>query len=178
MSQVLLGQSVEVPAARLPAIRQLLDEAFAGRFDDNDWAHGLGGTHAIIADGERVLAHGSVVERIITVGMRDLRVGYVEGLAVAPYRQRMGLGAAVVTALNEVIFEQFELGMLSTSEWHFYEGLGWTRWRGPTWVVDANGDRERTADEDDGIMVYRTRHSSELDDSLPLTCQRCAGDSW
>ena len=178
MNQVLLCASVDMTPARITATRQMLDDAFAGRFDDNDWAHGLGGTHAIIVDGERVLAHGSVVERTITVGTRDMRVGYLEGLGVAPDRQRMGLGAAVVTALNEVLDERFELGMLSTSERPFYERLGWTQWRGPTWVVGANGDRERTADEDDGIMVYRTKHSPELDNSLPLTCQERVGDSW
>ena len=35
------------------AIRELLDAAFAGHFTDHDWAHALGGTHAILeADGQ------------------------------------------------------------------------------------------------------------------------------
>jgi hypothetical protein len=61
----------------------MLDAAFEGDFADTDWEHGLGGTHAMVIDGDEVLAHASVVERIITVGTHDVRVGYVESVGVS-----------------------------------------------------------------------------------------------
>ena len=106
------------------AIRSLLDAAFEGDFSDDDWAHALGGTHAIVEADGAVVAHASVVPRVLDVGTRRVRAGYVEAVAVLPARQGTGLGTAVMRALGEVIAREFELGALSTGEWHFYEGLG------------------------------------------------------
>ena len=178
MSAVVLLEAAEVSAERLVAIRRMLDTAFEGRFSDDDWEHGLGGTHAMVLDGEDVLAHASVVARTITVGSRDVRVGYVEGVGVTPAQQGRGLGSAVMVALHDVIRDRFELGMLSTGELKFYERLGWERWFGHTWTVRADGRRERTEDEDDGIMVYRTERSMDLDATTEITCEHRAGDSW
>ena len=177
-SDVVLCEAADVSAARLLAIRQMLDAAFDGRFNDDDWDHSLGGTHAMIVDGEHVLAHASVVPRTIAVGTRAVRVGYVEGVGVAPALHGQGLGSAVIVAINGVIGDRFELGMLSTGEWKFYERLGWERWRGPTWTVHHDGRRERTADEDDGIMAYRTERSIDLGASAAITCEHRAGDCW
>ena len=178
MTAVVLFEAAEVAVARLVAIRRMLDAAFDGRFGDDDWEHGLGGTHAMVLDGEQVLAHASIVARTINVGSRDLRVGYVEGVGVTPALHGQGLGSAVMIAVNDVIRERFELGMLSTGEWQFYERLGWERWFGPTWTVHGDGRRERTEDEDDGIMAYRTEHSKDLDATAPITCEHRAGDCW
>ena len=103
------------------AIRALLDAAFAGDFTDDDWAHALGGTHALIEAADGVVAHASVVPRVLDVGMQPVRAGYVEAVAVLPARQGTGLGTAVMRAMGEVIARDFELGALSTGEWHFYE---------------------------------------------------------
>ena len=173
-----LYEASDVSDARLSAIRQMLDAAFDGRFSDDDWEHSLGGTHAMIHDGEQVLAHASVVARTITVATRQVRVGYVEGVGVAPAIHGQGLGSAVIVAINGVIRDRFELGMLSTGEPQFYERLGWERWRGPTWTLHQDGRRERTADEDDGIMAYRTERSKDLDASAAITCEHRAGDCW
>lgn len=178
MTEVLLCAAAEMSDARLIAIRLMLDEAFEGHFGDDDWEHGLGGTHAMILEAEQVLAHASIVARRITVGSLDVRVGYVEGVGVTSSRQREGLGSAVMRALGEVVRDQFELGMLSTGEWEFYERLGWERWHGETWTVHSDGRRERTAEEDDGIMAFRTKHSTGIDTSSGITCEHRAGDSW
>jgi aminoglycoside 2'-N-acetyltransferase I len=37
-----------------------LDAAFGG-FPDTDWEHALGGLHALVRDGDDLVAHGSVV---------------------------------------------------------------------------------------------------------------------
>ncbi len=171
-------EAAEVSAERVSAIRRMLDEAFDGRFSDDDWNHSLGGTHAMILDGEQVLAHASVVPRTITVGTRQVHVGYVEGAGVTPALHRQGLGSAVIVAINGVIGDRFELGMLSTGEFQFYERLGWERWHGPTWTIHADGRRERTEDEDDGIMAYRTERSGDVDVTSPIVCEHRLGDCW
>ncbi|MCE9623632.1 MAG: GNAT family N-acetyltransferase [Actinomycetia bacterium] len=178
MTDVVLCKTAEVSPSHLAATRQMLDQAFDGDFADTDWEHGLGGTHAMIVEGEQVLAHASVVARTIIVGTRSVRVGYVESVGVAPTRQRLGLGSAVMRAIDEVITEQFELGMLGTGEFDFYERLGWERWHGSTWTVRDDGRREPTPDDDGLIMVFRTGHLSDLDPTLPITCEDRAGDCW
>lgn len=160
------------------AIRALLDAAFDGDFSDDDWAHALGGTHALIVDGDAVIAHASVVPRDLEVGAQRIRVGYVEAVAVRPDRQRTGLGTSVMRALAEVIARDHALGALSTGEWHFYERLGWKRWRGETWVRHADDRRERTPDDDDSLMVLRTPRTPPLDPSAALTCDARSGDAW
>ena len=59
--------------------------------------------------------------RALDIGRQRVRAGYVEAVAVLPARQGTGLGTAVMRALGEVIAREFELGALSTGEWHFYE---------------------------------------------------------
>lgn len=160
------------------ALRTLLDAAFAGEFADEDWAHALGGTHALIETADAVIAHASVVPRTLDVAGHPIRTGYVEAVAVLPARQGTGLGTAVMRALGEVITRDFALGALSTGEWHFYERLGWERWQGPTWVRHPDGRRERTPDDDDSLMILRTPRTPALDLSAPLACDARPGDVW
>jgi aminoglycoside 2'-N-acetyltransferase I len=160
------------------AIRALLDAAFAGAFTDDDWTHALGGTHAIVEAGDAALAHASVVPRLLDVGRQRLRTGYVEAVAVLPTVHGTGLGTAVMRALSEIIEREFELGVLSTGEWHFYERLGWERWRGPTWVRHPHGGLDRSPDDDDSLMILRTPASPPIDLFAPLTCDARPGDAW
>ncbi len=81
-------------------------------------------------------------------------------------------------ALDPIIERDYDVGSLSTGEWHFYERLGWTRWRGPSWVRWPDGRRERTPDDDDGLMILRTPRTPILDLSAPLTCGVRPGDAW
>ena len=160
------------------AIRALLDTAFAGDFSDDDWAHALGGTHAIVEDDGAVVAHASVVPRVLDIGTHRVRAGYIEAVGVLPTRHGTGLGTAVMRALAEVIAREFELGALSTGEWPFYKGLGWERWRGPTWVRHPHGRLERSPDDDDSLMILRTPTSPPIDLFAPLTCDARRGDAW
>ena len=160
------------------AIRALLDTAFAGDFSDQDWDNALGGTHALSETADGVIAHASVVPRALDVGGLAVRTGYVEAVAVLPARQGTGLGTAVMRALGEIVARDFALGALSTGEWHFYERLGWERWRGPTWVRYPDGRRERTPDDDESLMILRTPRTPALDLSAPLTCDARPGDVW
>jgi aminoglycoside 2'-N-acetyltransferase I len=159
-------------------IRALLDAAFDDDFSDDDWAHALGGTHALIVGGDAVIAHASIVPRILDAGGLSLHAGYVEAVAVLPTLQRTGLGSAVMRALVPIIERDYDVGALSSGEWHFYGRLGWERWRGPTWVRHADGRRERTPDDDDGLMILRTPRTPGLDLAVSLTCGWRPGDVW
>lgn len=177
MSDVRVLSTAEVSDAELAAGRRLMDAAFDD-FTDHDWAHALGGWHAIISRGDDVVAHAAVVPRLIGVGTREFRAGYVEAVAVRPDLQGTGIGSRVMAAINDVLRARFELGVLSTGEWHFYERLGWERWQGPAFVRGRDGSLTRAEDEDDGVMVLRCAASATIDPTAPIACDERDGDSW
>jgi aminoglycoside 2'-N-acetyltransferase I len=167
-----------VPTAALPAgIRSLLDEAFAGRFDDTDWDHAVGGHHVVVTDGGAVVAHAAVVPRDLHVDGHPVDAGYVEAVATAPARRREGFGTRVMEAAGDVVRRHHGIGALSTGAHAFYERLGWERWRGPTFVRRGH-DLVRTPEEDDGIMVLRFGPSAGVDLTAPLSCEARTGDDW
>ncbi len=57
-----------------------------------DWEHCLGGLHALVWRGPRLVAHAALVQRRLLHRGRALRAGHVEGVAVHPDVQRQGLG--------------------------------------------------------------------------------------
>jgi aminoglycoside 2'-N-acetyltransferase I len=176
--QVRVLTSDAAPAALLTEVRQLLLDAFdGGGFSDDDWQHSLGGWHVIGSEAGTVVSHAAIVHRTIDVGDNAFAAGYVEGVATRPDRQRQGLGALVMTGAADVIRRQFALGVLSTSSQDFYQGLGWERWQGPTFVR-ADGRLVRTEDEDDGIMVLRFGPSEAIDLTAAISCDSRSGDDW
>jgi aminoglycoside 2'-N-acetyltransferase I len=167
MAEIRVAHTAELDAALLAAVRQLLEDAFAGDFSEHDWQHALGGVHALAyADGSLV-GHGSVVERTLTYDGRPLRTGYVEGMAVRADRRREGHGAAIMDALEHVIRDRFELGALASTEQAlpFYAARGWVRWRGHT-VPDGEA----------AVHVLPT--SVAIDPAGELACDLRAGDLW
>jgi aminoglycoside 2'-N-acetyltransferase I len=161
----------------LAAVRAMTFAAFTGRFDEHDWEHTFGGVRVVALESGRPIAAGAVVPRMLRVGEREVRAGYVEGVATAIDQQHGGLGTAVMRAVGQVVRDRYELGALSTSAHAFYEGLGWERWQGPTYVRDREAVF-RTEDEDDGIMVLRSDGSPYVDLTASLTCQARPGDDW
>ncbi len=151
--------------------------AFGSEFTGHDWAHTFGGQRLLVMDRSRAVGHTAVVPRSIRIGNHPLRVGYVEGVAVAPRMQGRGIGIHLMRATNDVVRLRYDLGVLSTGRHAFYERLGWERWQGQTCV--QNGSRlERTPDEDAGIMVLRTPHTPSIDLRSEITCQAREGDDW
>lgn len=144
---------------------------------EEDWQHALGGTHVLAEQDGRLVAHAAVVERTLYVGERPVRTGYVEAVATAPQRQGSGLGTIVMTEIGSMIRDGYELGGLGTGAHHFYERLGWIRWRGPTAVRTSAGLR-RTPEEDGYILVLPTPTSPPLDLDAMLSCEDRAGDGW
>jgi aminoglycoside 2'-N-acetyltransferase I len=171
----------ELGAAHADAIRALLTAAFAedehGGFSEDDWQHALGGLHFLVEMDGRIVGHASVVERVLTIGNRPVRTGYVEAVAIAPEQQRLGLGSQLMRAVDEHIDGGFELGALGTGSQPFYERLGWEVWRGPSHVRTSQG-LEPTPGEDGYILVLRTRRSPSLRLTDPISCEWRPGDAW
>jgi aminoglycoside 2'-N-acetyltransferase I len=81
-------------------------------------------------------------------------------------------------AANEHIVATYALGGLDTGSHGFYERLGWERWRGPTSVRAAEGER-RTPEEDGYVMILRTPGTpADLDVDAPISCDWRPGDVW
>ena len=175
--EIVVAHTGQLDAAILAAGRSLLDEAFGSDFADTDWAHALGGMHALAFEGDRLVGHGAVVQRRLLHGARMLRAGYVEAVAVAADRRRRGVASAVMDQLERIIGGGHDLGALSASDAGaaLYLHRGWQRWRGRTWALAPEG-RVRTAEEDDALFVRPGAAGVDLDGDL--TCDWRDGDLW
>lgn len=155
------------------AVRALLDAAFDD-FSEHDWQHCLGGLHVLLWDGAGLLGHAALVPRTLWCGDRELRVGYVEGVAVRADARRRGHGGALMAAVEDC--RSYDLLALSAAPTalRFYLGRGWQVWRGPTSVRAPSGVL-RTPEDDGGVLVLRP---GELDLDAGLTCDWREGDVW
>jgi aminoglycoside 2'-N-acetyltransferase I len=161
-------------------LRALFDEAWHGDegFDDDDWAHTLGGTHFLMEVGGTVRSHVSVVPRTLVTGGRTLLTGYVEAVATWERDRRHGYASELIRVATDFIDERYELGALGTDLFDFYARFDWERWRGPTSVRTADGEAA-TPQEDGFVMVHRTPSTpSELDLDAPISCDWRPGDAW
>ncbi|MDH2428660.1 GNAT family N-acetyltransferase [Sphaerisporangium sp. TRM90804] len=177
MTELRVAHTFELDVATLVAARVLLDDAFDGDMDDDDWEHALGGVHALLWEGAELVGHGSVVQRRLVHGGRSLRAGYVEGVGVRADRRRRGYGAAIMGALERVVRGAYVVGALSASEdgAGLYTARGWRVWQGPTSVLTPAGV-ERTEEDDGGVYVLPG--AAPLDLSGELVCDWREGDVW
>lgn len=176
MTRIRLVPTNPLPGTDLAAIRDLLDTAFDGSFDDEDWRHMIGGLHAIARDAGEVIGHGSVVARRMWHDDLGLDIGYVEAVAVRADRRRTGVGGAVLAALEAEIRHSYDIGALSAtgSGAAFYRARGWRQWPGTTSVMTDQG-RYRTPGDDHGIYVLAGRRPLPLAGE-PATGEPAAGD--
>jgi aminoglycoside 2'-N-acetyltransferase I len=170
-----LLHTADLTPPMLDALRVLLEESF------DDWTvadsdHTFGGIHAIVWDDGVPVAHGALVQRMLLLGDKPLRTGYLEGVAVHPNRRRTGYGSAVMTALESLGSAAYPLLALSASDSarRFYEKRDWLRWAGPTSVMSPSG-MVRTPDDDGGVFV---RSAVAIDTTKPIACDWRAGDVW
>jgi aminoglycoside 2'-N-acetyltransferase I len=156
---------------------EMVTDAFAGEFTDADWAHALGGMHALIWHHGAIVAHGAVVQRRLLYRDIALRCGYVEAVAVHEDWRGMGLAVAILDACEQVIRGGYQLGALSSSDRgrRLYASRGWLRWCGPTSVLAPPG-LTRTPDDDGRVFVLPAGVS--VDTSAALACDWRAGDVW
>ncbi len=176
------ARTAEVSQPELARIREFLDLAFDGDFEEADWLHALGGTHVWItdaSDGNRILCHGSVVPRSIVFGDRRFETGYVEAVATEASLRRKGFGSEVMERLADVIRKRYSIGALSSGEHRFYESLGWTLWRGPSHVEDPQQGILPTPEDDGGIMVLSSSPCfAGLDLDARIIADWRPGDIW
>jgi aminoglycoside 2'-N-acetyltransferase I len=172
----------ELTPAEIASLRALFAAAWpdpAEAFSDEDWQHALGGVHVLLEDEGRILSHGSLVTRTLEIGGTPMRTGYVEAVATSPAFERQGHGSAVMREIDGLIAERYELGVLGTGAFGFYERLGWERWRGPASVRLPDGRIQPTPDDDGYLMVLRTPASPvNLDLAAPIVCTWRSGDAW
>jgi aminoglycoside 2'-N-acetyltransferase I len=177
------AHTAQLGPAEARAVRELLDDAFAGHpdgdFTDADWDHTLGGMHVMAWDGDRLIGHASVVQRRLLHGGRALRTGYVEAVAVRADRRGEGHGAAVMAEAERVIGGAYQLGALGAAEeaTGFYAARGWSAWAGPTGVLTPDRGIRRTPDEDGWIFV-RPVPGITLNPAALLVCDWRDGEVW
>src|SRR4051812_26166579 len=129
MSEVRTAHTADLDAATLGAAHALVQDAFAGDFDDDDWEHSLGGVHALAFEDGALVGHGAVVQRRLLHGGRALRAGYVEGVGVLASHRRRGHGGALMAALERVVHGAYDLGALGATDQAaaLYGARGWRR---------------------------------------------------
>ena len=176
MTSVRTAHTADLDAATRAAAHALLYDVFDD-MTEHDWEHCLGGVHALAWDGDELVGHAAVVQRVLLHGGRALRTGYVEGVAVRADRRRRGHAGAMMEALERVVRNAYELGALGTTgeAVPFYAGRGWQQWQGPTSALTPAGI-VRTEDEDGWIYVLPG--ALPLDLSGELTCDWREGDAW
>jgi aminoglycoside 2'-N-acetyltransferase I len=176
-AEVRVAHTSELGAGVLHEARALLDGVFGGDLDEFDWDHALGGMHALVYEGARLVGHGSVVQRQLQHRGRAHRAGYVEGIGVAADRRRLGYGAMVMEALERVIGAAYDLGALAaTAEGAaLYRARGWRKWRGKTWALTPGGVVRTEAEDHD---IYVVEVSVALDLTGDLIADWREGDLW
>jgi aminoglycoside 2'-N-acetyltransferase I len=177
MSELRIAHTAELDADTLAAARVLLDDAFEGEFSDDDWDHSRGGMHALVWEGADLIGHAAVVQRRLLYDGRALRTGYIEGVGVRSDRRRRGFAGAMMTALERIVRDAYDLGALSATEdaARLYAGRGWQLWRGPSYAMTPRGVK-RTEDDDGAIYVLPL--TIPVDVTAELTCDYRDGDVW
>ncbi len=177
MSELRVVHTADLDSGTLDAARALLVDVFDGDFSEHDWDHCLGGMHALVWEGTDLIGHACVVQRRLLHDGRALRTGYVEGMGVRADRRRRGYAAAMMTALEQVVRNAYELGGLSVTEdsEQFYASRGWQRWHGPSYALTPDGI-VRTEDEDGGIYVLPLH--VQVDPDGAIICDWRDGDVW
>lgn len=171
------AHTADLAAAELAQAEALLRRVFEGDFADSDWEHALGGVHVLAWEGDALVGHASVIQRRLLHGGRALRAGYVEAVAVAPSRQRRGIGGRLMDVLEGVIRRAYELGALGASDGGavFYARRAWQPWRGPLAVLAPEGI-VATPEEQGGVFVLPGAVALDLDGDL--VCDYRGGDVW
>jgi aminoglycoside 2'-N-acetyltransferase I len=158
MAQVRVRGRRSYTARELVELRGWLEDAYGdppGSWRAQMWDDLGPGPHVVLEDplDGSLLAHACVAWVPVTAGTTTMDAGYLEAVATRPDVRGRGYGSAVVEGAMEIIRERATIGFLGTGEFSFYERLGWTRWRGPSSVVEADGSITPTPEEDCWLMA-------------------------
>ncbi|WP_427919820.1 GNAT family N-acetyltransferase [Streptomyces sp. cg40] len=162
------AHTADLTPADLRAARALLDAAFAGDLTDQDFEHGLGGLHALLADEDGLVAHGSVVMRRVRYRGRWLRVGYVEGVGVRPDARRRGHGGRIMAELERIVDHAYDVGLLGASDdgARLYTARGWRLWGGKISALGPDGIVHLPEEEDSTYVRPALAGPLDLDADL------------
>jgi aminoglycoside 2'-N-acetyltransferase I len=140
-----------------------------------------GSVHVLARDDHGALvSHAEWVTRWLQpAGHPVLRTAYVEAVATAPERQRLGFATAVLRCLGDELARdsKWELAALSPSDHAFYARLGWELWQGPLGI--RRGDNVEPTPSDEEVMILRLPGvPATLDLTSLLTAEWRAGELW
>ncbi len=167
----------ETTDAFINDLRELLAQAFGGRFSEDDWEHALGGAHIAVRDSGILVSHAAVVPRLLYVGDVVYSCGYVEAVATLPKMQRRGFASLAMREVNKLIESKYAIGALSSSTKDYYRKFGWEDWQGPSYIRTPD-EWIRSESEDNGIMILNFEPHSDLDLYARIACDVRSGDSW
>ena len=160
----------------LLAIKNLLRDAYEGDFSEEDWRHTFGGARFLGTVNSEIVSHGAVVPREILINDQRFLVGYLEGIAVASKVQGQGIGSQLLSTISEFCASQYQLSMLSTDEFDFYQKFGWKQFNGESGVL-IDHQVILTPDEDEGLM-YLIGNEGLLEVIHSAYCDSRDGDHW
>ena len=163
-------------AENISDLLELFDDAYEGDFSEQDWYHTIGGNRFVVMLDDCIVAHAAVVPREVHINGTPLTVGYLEGVAVSTSHQGQGIGNQLVQYVTQFCSINYQLSMLSTDEFRFYEKLGWQQFRGKSGVI-VDGIPSLTPEEDEGIM-YLTGAATEPLEISTAYCTWREGDCW
>ncbi|WP_197074838.1 GNAT family N-acetyltransferase [Rhodococcus sp. MEB064] len=167
----------ELSDADTHACEGLVRGAFGEHFTPHDWIHALGGVHAVLTVGDRVIGHAAVVPRLLAHDGKEFDGGFVEAVALDPEFRGTGQGAAVMEAIEAEIESSDVLGVLNSlpEAVGFYEARGWVRWRGLLGGI-GNFDDPTPPDDQDTVMVFHPPAHIDVDGVLLVNNR--VGSRW
>ena len=174
---ITVAHTADIGADVIREARAVIDLAFAGDFEDDDWDHALGGVHAVAwADGA-VVGHASVVQRQVVYDGVARRVGYVEGVGVHPDHQGRGIGGRLMDPIERVIRQAYDFGALGATDagMPVYRSHGWVPWVGTLGALTPDGPVE-TPEEVGFVLVLPAAISPDV--TTRLVCDYREGDLW
>lgn len=179
---------IDVVIAEPGALRQddsdaaaaLVRTAFGDSFRTHDWLHGVDGVHVLITEAGEVLAHASVVTRLLRYRSESFATGYVESVAVRADQQGRGLGRVVMDHAEAIIWDQHQLGALNAVESAapFYAARGWQSWTGHTQADTPDGVVDTYHPDDRIFVLPKAGTVDRFSESSPLICDWRVGDLW
>jgi aminoglycoside 2'-N-acetyltransferase I len=132
-------------------------------------------THVLAYIGGTLVSHALWITRWLEYDHSlMLHTAYVEAVATLPDYQNRGLGSKVMRTVQANI-QDFVLGALSPSDYHWYARLGWERWRGSLYIRTDHGEFPTPGDE---VMILRSPQTPMLDLQAPLSAEWREGELW
>ena len=172
-------QESEIDAELDAAIKQSLVACFPNNRDAFSRSRACRGTEpaftVVIQDADNVIAHATVVDRVIKAAGERLRVAGVANVCVLPEHRGKGLSDRVlIVATQEARRQDFDCGLLFTGEniKKLYARNGWVQITGQRFIrIEDGGEIEIPAEN--VKMYYPLKRRN-----FPAGMVHLQGDKW